>query len=272
MKQFWLICTCLCASYSIKGQSYRSADTLFSKGSYAQASILYEKAYFFNEEVKSRETFLLKKAECKKRLGLYEDAYQTLSRIPIKKDSVSQVVSAEKILMAYLENDAPKVENELLKYKLRFGAPISNNLKIIQFLNYVQLEKLEDARSYLTANQNLLSDTNQLTQIVPENLKFKSEKKARNLSMFFPGVGQMYAGYWFKGLVSGGVQAGLITFTAWSFYTGYFFTGTLSGAALFQNFYVGGIRYSGQLAERKNQEIKNNISHRFFQQIKNPEL
>jgi len=245
MKQFWLICTCLCVFYSINGQSLEKADSLFESGAFAQAAIFFEKAHFFNEDASNERHALLKKAYCQKELNQYAEAFVTLSRIPVTRDSISKIVSYERVLMAYLEGAPPKVENELLKYKLRFGGIESFNLMSLQFLNLVDLEKLDEARHYLKDSE-LSKYVKVSDDILPQKLKLKSEKKAKNLSMLAPGLGQIYSGY--------------------------FFTGTLSGAALFQNFYVGGIRYSGQLATKKNIEIKKGISERFFEQIKNPEL
>ncbi len=61
----------------------------------------------------------------------------------------------------------------------------------------------------------------------------KNPDKAFALSYYFPGAGQMYAGYFWKGLVSTILNAGLIYFSVWNFANGYFFSGAFTGACAF---------------------------------------
>ncbi|MEO9475216.1 MAG: hypothetical protein ABJG41_06765 [Cyclobacteriaceae bacterium] len=178
-----------------------------------------------------------------------------------------KIVSYEKVLAYYLSEDYQASYNEVLKHKLLFG-PNDPDMIFFEALNLIAVYRWKEAEKVLLDNSELLGfSAPDIEMVFDGNKKPKNSDKAFNLSMFLPGVGQMYAGYLFKGLLSGGIQAGLIGASAYALYKGYFFTGGLTGVALFYTFYFGGARYAKELAEKRNKKDAATMSLR-LQQLK----
>lgn len=267
MKQFLSICTCLFACYF--GSAQGRADSLFGRSEYFEAAIAFEQEAFEAGRSVDRTVPLLKKAYCYKALGEYQEALDITSRITrYDSDSLRKMVMYERILLAYLLEDYPLAQNELIKWDLRFE---EDDLQVLpmKFLVQVSLGQIDEARALLNErHEDLQLTVSQAASLLPEKWKLKNTRKAYNLSLFLPGVGQMYAGHFFKGVVSGTVQAGLVAFTAYHLYHGYFFSGGMTGAALLYTFYLGGARYAGQLAERNNEAKKASLKGQFLEAIK----
>ncbi len=101
-------------------------------------------------------------------------------------------------------------------------------MKVLEVLVNIDLGNWDFVRSELLANKtdfNLSEEA--IADILPEKTKLKNPQKAYNLSLL-PGIGQWYAGYFWKGVLSGGIQTTLGLFSIYSLVNGYFFSGTLS--------------------------------------------
>ncbi|RED93364.1 tetratricopeptide repeat protein [Marinoscillum furvescens] len=264
MKQFWSICIYLFAC------SYANAqvgDSLYEEGDYRAAAVAFEYEYFTG----GRENYelLYRKAMCYKELEEYEHALSILDRITSVNDNggvSAQQLQYERIVLAYLIKDYPKAHAEILKYELKFGAADSH-VNVFKFLTLLSLGRMGEADEVLLTLQDQGEITSQdRERLAASNWKLKDPQKAYNLSLFLPGVGQMYAGHFGRGLVSGGVQLALVGFTAWHLYHGYFFTGGMTGAAFFYTFYLGGARHARDLSNRRNEKLKASIKKEFLNQ------
>lgn len=258
MNRCLLLCMCLFGSYLISAQ-VKTAEMLFNRGKYQRAAVAYERAFYETRE----PHYLLRKVYCYKSLKDYEAALRTATRINTGNDSLEALVLYEKVLLNFLDSNYPEAYNDLLRYEV-FGYPKDFNTEYVRFVSQVHLLEWESAKRQLFQDSMYFDlSEDEIEYIIPADLKIKEIKKARTLSYFLPGVGQMYAGYFGKGLISGTMVAGAIAFTAYSTLNGYFFTGMVPGAAVFYTFYLGGVRYAGQLAEQKNREMAEATEDRF---------
>lgn len=268
MKWLYFTCIFLCVCFSSKGQQWDKGDSLFLEGKYVLAALSFERMFYDERDAKIGAVYLLKKSFCYKALQEYDNALSVLNRVKLSpRDSLMQLVSFEKILVSYLKGDYQSSYNEVLKYKLLFGQT-DQDILFIEALNLIAIYKWDEAKRLLIDNHDILSiSMSDIDLIFDGNPKPKNPDKAFNLSMFLPGVGQMYAGHPFKGFLSGGIQAGLVGFSAFALYKGYFFTGGLTGVALFYTFYFGGARYARELTEKRNLKEASIMSLK-LQQIK----
>jgi tetratricopeptide (TPR) repeat protein len=264
MRQFWLICIFLFGSFISEGQDAQRADSLFEAGNFSESAIYFERVAFGSNERHASAAALSKKAICYKALGDFEKSMDVLKRISVSglSDSFKIQVSFEKMTVNYLLDKYEESYREVLKHRLLYGE--SPDLLRMEILDLLALNKWVEAKKIVLINAELfhLSEED-INEIFPKKLKPKNPDKAFNLSFFLPGVGQMYAGYPIKGIVSGGIQAVLVAFSAYNLYNGYFFTGGMTGVAFFYTFYFGGAKYASELAVKNNQQKSAIISAKF---------
>jgi hypothetical protein len=70
--------------------------------------------------------------------------------------------------------------------------------------------------------------------------------------MILPGVGQLYAGYFWEGALNVTLQLAGLGFTGLCIWQKYYFTGAFVGFSIFQKFYGGGINRTQFLVEKRN--------------------
>lgn len=234
------------------------------QGKFHLSALAFERLAFEAPDNTAKAEYLLKKAFCYKAISEYDKALEILGRIRRpKSDTLKDLISYEKVLLHYLNGDYSSSNNEILRIKLKSESYLDTDVIYLETLNLIGLNRWEEARELLINNQSTLNiSEDEINYVFTKKLKPKSPDKAFTLSMFMPGVGQMYSGYVFKGLISGGIQAVLIGFSGYSLYKGYFFTGGMTGVALFYTFYFGGARHARELAQRKNLEISTGLSHK----------
>lgn len=243
--------------------SGQDADWFFDAGDYRKAALLYEFEAFKKKSSHTTNEALIKKARALKALMKYKQALATLDRVRfIASDSMKWEVGYQKAVLYYLNGNPRESDFEMKKLALLDSSFTS--LATLQFLVQVDLNNYKEARIILDQNFDLSST--EVEYILPVKLKPKDPEKAESLSIF-PGIGQWYAGYFWKGCLSGVVQTGLGVFSLYSLFEGYFFTGTLSGVAGLYTFNLGGRRYAGQLAEKKNKEIGSDIKTKLFEAV-----
>jgi TM2 domain-containing membrane protein YozV len=128
--------------------------------------------------------------------------------------------------------------------------------QLLEILALNELHRWKDAQQKFqrySSNYHLGLDSNTYAEII--RYKPRNPGKARLMSMIIPGSGQMYAGYFLKGLTSTVINTGLVLFTIYSFSNGFYMSGAFTGVALFYLFYNGGATYAYDLAEVKNKDV-----------------
>ncbi len=264
MKVFCFVCIYLFACFTINAQSSK-ADSCLAIGDLDHAALYFEEEAFFEGDLIRKSELLLRKSYCYKALGKFDDAIGTLSRIrktPV--ESVNRAVGYEIILNNYLAGHYEESNKELLKQKL-MAKQVYVELVYLEALNLLALNRWKEAKAIIQKNAEFLKINQEDLELIFEGkLDPKKASKAFNLSMLLPGVGQIYAGYFSKGLFSGAVQAGLVGISAYSLYNGYFFTGTFTGVAFFYTFYFGGARYAQELALKSNESRSKELSRKLL--------
>ncbi|MDH5609826.1 MAG: hypothetical protein OEY56_10125 [Cyclobacteriaceae bacterium] len=238
----------------------QSQDFTTGNDTVLAAALAYERMYFES----GNDSFLLRKAYSYKQTGNYTEELRVLARI----NNPTFDLYYEKALAYFFLEEYESCQQELLRAQYIQGES-TKNVVILRILSLIATRKWGEARQeMLTHNEMLGISAEEVDRIVPAKVKPKNTQRAYNLSLWMPGTGQMYAGHFGKGMVSGGIQAGLVGFNLYSFVKGYYFTGTLSGVALFYTFYLGGARYAMNLSEMNNEKKGNQISERFIGYIK----
>ncbi|QSE95993.1 tetratricopeptide repeat protein [Fulvivirga lutea] len=254
-----MICIFLCATSSIKAQ-FRQADSIANLGNNKLALLEYERIVFRNLSVETTNQALLKKANVLNEEGDHAAALNTLNRanLFVEQNETNLEIRKQIIINAYLIGDYPNALSQLKQTEYFFKDNGYHDILFMHVLVLNEMRRWEEASEKLVEYKQHNPEFE--LEIVKayhflEDTKLKDPKKAETLSYILPGVGQMYAGYFFKGLVSSTIQASLIAFGAYSLYEGYFFTGALTGIGLFYSFYSGGVRHASYLAKKKNEEL-----------------
>lgn len=265
MSRYCWICIFLCGSLWTKGQEYIAYE-LMGEGQYQEAALAFERALFDSRDIQEKNLFLILKSQCYKALGDYEAGVRNLKRVRfLNSDSLKRAVDYETVLLHYLNHEYQEAYSRIVRIQARQAE--TRETLILSFLVNVDLEKWDLARELLISQDSVFELSEEAIEyIIPPNWKLKDPNKAYNLSLL-PGIGQWYAGYFWKGVLSGSIQVLLGAFSIYSLVEGYFFSGTLSGVALFYTFYLGGARHAQQLAHRKNHERSEIIKERFFEKL-----
>lgn len=266
---FYSICIYLLATVPA-GRIYASdyfsnALRIYSEGRFFEASIEFERAIFYENDSNRVWQYQYYKSLCYKGLADYTRALEELKNIKMRTmpDSILMLISYERAVCSFLNNDVNQATREIDEIKLR----MRDTLKIIGLIPlniltlnasgkwkdalilwnyYIKHIGLQDsARILLWEEVNQLYDKNNIP-------KFYSPLKAENLSTFLPGAGQMYCGAVAEGSFNFLINASLLGFSVWEFYTKYYFTGYFVGLRLFNKFYSGGIHRAGLMAKEKN--------------------
>lgn len=254
-----MICIFLFVAYSTNAQ-FHKADSLKETGELELAKLEYERIIFKNITPQITNDAILKKAIIQKSVGDYAAASSTLQRsnLFIEQNESNFNIRKEIILTSYLAGDYNTALSQLKQAEYFFKNNGYNRLLYLHILTLNELRNWNEAKAkyqeYLELNDNVGLSVEEAYYFI-EKPKLKDPKKAETLSYILPGVGQMYAGYFGKGLLSSAIQGSLMAFGAYSLYEGYFFTGALTGIGLFYSFYSGGVRHSKYLALKRNEEL-----------------
>jgi len=239
------------------------ADSLMQQNRFADAALAYERCVFAcqdtNPEWQNRA--LLQKAMAYKAQGNFAQTLQTLYRINLYQmtDSARLATGYEIVLNAYLSGQFTDAESQLqqLAYFSPDSAAFNQQLLFLKILVLNELQKWPEAKAafsqYLALNGQPPELANTYYNFM-HRPRLKNPEKARRLSTFMPGVGQLYGGNAGAGLLSLGLQLGLLGFGVYEIWQGYYLTGFGTGLALFQAFYFGGIENAETVTKRKNNE------------------
>lgn len=256
--KYLLTCTFLCVTFLTKAQ-FEKADSLKAAGNFKIAALEYERVVYQNLGPEIINKALLYKGLCLKTQGKFNEAFNTFNRanLFLVQDSLNFRIRYELSLAAYLSDNYPAAQAQLTQIEYFFKDNGYNDVLYLHILTLNAMRKWDEAKvkyEQYAKNNNIALSAEEAYSFLPKT-KLKNPDKAEKISYFLPGIGQMYAGYFGKGLISSLIQAGLVGFGAYSLYEGYFFTGALTGIGLFYSFYTGGARHAKYLAMRKNEEL-----------------
>ncbi len=245
-------------------------DSLYAIGNYYEAALSFDQAAFFSVSASDKASLFLKMSGALKQLADYESAERALAVIDFIKlsDSLRFVVKYEAAFCAYLCGNFTKAELHLeeLNYSLSDSAVIVNSYLLYTLILNEQA-KWTEAKKYLTSFINkssrfsdslkpfMLGEVNSLYS--KTNLpKLKNVIKAGNLSKILPGLGQMYAGYFWEGAGSFMFNITTLGLTVAGIYYHYYITSVMFGFATFERFYIGNTHRAELLAKKTNYKRK----------------
>lgn len=234
---------------------------------YPNAALQLEYKVFSEKKEAEKIDALIQKAELLKSNKLFAESAQTLNRIDIENlsDSLQQKILYEIMLNSYLAENYLDAKNYMIQYDNYLKDSTDkyhiNWLKCLIFLNN---DDFENAHLKLIAAVKPDYKKTADSIFVNSFPKLKNEKKARMLSAFLPGSGQMYAGKVGFGIVNLLSVAGAGYFTAWHIVHQYYLIAAVTGVGLTSRFYLGGLKTSKNWAEKYNDkklhQFKNHIS------------
>lgn len=220
-----------------------------------------EKDYWTANTDSVRFAALIKKAEAYRNVAHYEESLHELYR-------------ASKYAVGKKEEAIEKYE-EMTDYFLNNQYSFCGNIIIdsIQGTDFykgyetMKLFSLIETENWETCKQEMLklckpADTS-VIDALPVGYNYKSPEKARRMSAYLPGLGEVYAGYPFKGATSFVLNAGFLCFMAYNISTGYYVMSVVSGFYPFLKFYNGGKRLSAILTERHNQKEAEVVKNKY---------
>lgn len=207
------------------------------------------------------------KADCYLMQNDPQKALMALMRIPYNGLSDSLMIAGRQktALAAYLNKDFALAESQVMQ-ALAFAEDSlkAYHLLPIQLLALNEMRRWPEAKSllvrYIKAT-NLPNDQKQAALATAEKLYqpknypiWKDPEKAKRMSMFLPGLGQLYSGHVGEGVLNVAFQTIGIGLTAVGIYYRYYAFAGLIGLGWFQKFYSGGVNRSAFLAEKYNYE------------------
>jgi hypothetical protein len=233
------------------------------------AKLLQQEMIYWNAHTDSvRLCALLIKARLNREAGLYTNALSELNR--------AQEISANR-------NEGTEIEyQKMITYFLLSRYDVcaemafdSSDIKIhyneyliMKLYSLNEMEKWGECKSLLLLHCNK-NDTLRANEIekLPVSYKYKSPQKAKKLSAFLPGLGETYAGYPLKGLISLILNGGFLFFAGYNYYAAYYISGSVLGIFPFLRFYSGGKKLSLILANKHNEKLSDGIKDKYWKVI-----
>ena len=249
-------------------QTRETADSLFAIQQFDQASLMYERAIYERPgDALFLATTLLSKANCLKAQQKFEQIGSLLSRIDLSvlSDSLKQEIYFQKALGYYLSDNFELAEKNILpSFNLEsFHTNTQlNSVLLYTFIldelgkwnqaHQVMSDYIQNNKMFTTENKIVLKQT--LDSIYNPSLQptLRSIKKAKTLSLIFPGLGQAYNGDYKKGILNLLLTGGSATFGVYNVLQANYITAATAGVYLFLYFYLGGANQSSYNVPTKN--------------------
>jgi len=264
-----LICIFRFAGYSTTEEDivtlFKKAESLYDSKQYQLAGICYDEISFLagNNVIKTKA--LLRKADCYLLRKEFAKAELVMSRVFYAdlNDSLVYLARYKTALSCYLNSNFYEAESQIIQAKSFIQ---DSNLVYQIYPLYVlvlnERNKYNEAKKVLLDYANFsIKDSLQKVKVFQDIAfqyqdskipKLKDPERAKKLSMFLPGTGQLYAGYFGEGALSVSLQLVGLGFTGLCIWQKYYFTGAFVGFSIFQKFYGGGMNRAQFLVEKRN--------------------
>jgi tetratricopeptide (TPR) repeat protein len=248
---------------------FSNAFRIFSEGSFFDASIEFERAIFYENDSNRISQYQYYKSLCYKGLTKYDKALEELDKINLNAapDTLWLLIRYEQAVCSYLDNDVNRAILFIGQIKMRSNDTLLLKNPYIIPLNIICLNANREwdkaLKLWNCCLENLMIQDSvknifrkEIEELYEkENIpRFYSPEKARKLSCFIPGSGQIYSGAVPEGSFNFLINASLLGYTVWEFYSQYYLTGYFIGLRFFRKFYIGGIKRADNLAMEKNKQ------------------
>lgn len=259
----------LCAPFLINAQTeqesiFAFADSLAKTGNFQLACIEYERICFTTDNPDTFNLALLQKSALLAEKKNFSEAVSEIRRTKWNEGSNTQVFTMRYhlALYNYFTGDFTTAESVLLETE--YFTPdslIPAKFYLLRALNANELHEYKAAQNFawkylnkLPLDSSVLVKKEKVKELYLENNlpQAKDPEKARKLSTFVPGLGQIYAGYPLEGIFNFTLHLATLGLAAYAMVNTYYLTGYFGGLALFQKFYFGSSIRAHYLAEKHN--------------------
>ncbi len=248
-------------------QSFLFANTLYANQQYQEAQETYKRVLFFDKENQYGSRVYRNMANCLYETGSFAEAayYYDLAYFTHTGDEQIEITlkkaSCHLILQEY---NLAQIELFNLPEDLSKGYAEQKT-----FYEAMMAFAIEDFNKAEQLFKQVASDTLVIDQLFRENDKINklSPKKAKILSIIFPGLGQFYAGDIKNGLNSMILTGGLFYLGLRSAINTSLIDATISVLPWFQRYYSGGFKKAEVIAEAKIKERRFKVFNELLDEV-----
>lgn len=247
-------------------ETFDFANELYEKKDYKGAGETFRRVIFFDKEEQYRKLCYKKIADCLYETQEYEEAadYYELAYFQQETDSLKAEVLFRKISCFLVLKNYNYAQIELLNLPDTLHTELQKRKVFYTAVINFATESFEASKSEF---QNLIDSTNtekrkKLDDLFKQNEKVSklSPKKAKTLSMIFPGLGQFYAGDVKNGMNSILLTAGIATWGVLAAVRSASpFDALISAIPWFQRYYTGGYTKAEAIAENQKKKRRAKI-------------
>ncbi len=182
------------------------ADSLSFAGFYFDAITEYERFLFFNPGASLVSVVQSKIGTCRARLGEWDNALAAmdLSVTSAGSDSVEEVRRIDRAVILLAAGSFEEARIDLVpSVRLSNGTDPGERARVLLFLSYVlehDWDTALDAYRAMASPRPEAPDTIESILLKASTLRYKSPDTAALLSIFMPGLGQIYCGRYLSGL------------------------------------------------------------------------
>ena len=242
-------------------QSFDFANELYAKQDYVGAAVTYRRVIYFDKAEEYRKRCYKNIADCLYETQQYEEAadYYELAFFQQKTDSSKAEILFRKLSCYLIQNSFEYAQVELVNLPDKLTEEQKRRKTFYLALLNFSIEKFDDSKKGFL---QLIDTTNIESRNRIEALFIKNEKisklsprKARILSMLFPGLGQFYAGDFKNGANSILLTAGI---GIWGVVAAVRSTSPIDAlftmVPWFQRYYSGGYKKAEIIAENQKKK------------------
>jgi len=270
---FFHLLALVCLSSAVQSKAiepHTLADSLYAVGDYQPAITEYKRHLFFHQRDSKAAEIYYRIGLCFRNIQNWEKAVTAIRKaIDLSADDSLRVQYKMSLGIVHISSgDYSSAEMILLRPAL-FSKQQSVRTRASFFLalTYIYKNKWKEAKEYMEKTV-LLSDSTtpeQLWQVLEKavNIKYKSPSKAKWLSTFVPGLGQIYAGKPLQALNAMAINGATGYLLYHSIATHFSFIELIGNVTLFHRYWSGNrsraFEYASQDKIKKDAQLQDEI-------------
>jgi tetratricopeptide (TPR) repeat protein len=233
---------------------WKTADSLYTSGSYRQAQIEFLRYNFFNP-YSTADSIYFRLGQCMRKQGAFEEAVAYLQKVPAHSTyaAISKLYAGWMYLYRFeftaAEQQCRQITNDSV---------LGTAAHLLLCIAQTQQGKFAEAHAVTKRLPLNHTEAKIIDSLFYQAIhrKTKSPTRALWLSILLPGSGQIYAQKTGDGITSAGLIAATIAWGIHNIHLKLPIRAVLSSLTLFQQFYEGGGRYAYKLTNDYNTHLQ----------------